>query len=74
MVTLREVPERRIAAVRYSGFWNEAGYLRNKSELESWVEQMGFTITGEAIWARYNSPFSLWFLRRNEVLIPVAAE
>jgi hypothetical protein len=29
-VTLRQEPERRMAAVRYSGFWSESGYLRNK--------------------------------------------
>ena len=27
--------------------------------------------SGAAIWARYNPPFMPWFLRRNEVLIPV---
>jgi len=73
-VTLRELPSRRMAVVRYSGFWNEEGYLRNKSDLEFWIDRMGLAIIGEAVWARYNSPFSLWFLRRNEVLIPVATE
>ena len=32
----------------------------------------GLAPTGGPVWARYNSPFSLWFLRRNEILIPVA--
>jgi len=71
-VTLRQVPARRLAAVRYSGFWSEEGYLRNKAALESWIEKKGLQTIGEPIWARYNAPFSLWFLRRNEVLIPIA--
>jgi len=72
-VTLRQVPARRMAAVRYSGFWSEKSYLRYKMELESWIDRMGLTIVGDAIWARYNPPFMPWFLRRNEVLIPVDA-
>jgi hypothetical protein len=71
-VTLRQVPARRIAAVRYSGSWSEKGYLRHKSELESWMRGKGLAAAGEPQWARYNSPFTLWFLRRNEILIPVA--
>jgi len=71
-VTLRQVPARRIAAVRYSGSWSEKGYLRHKSELESWMRAKGLAGAGAPQWARYNSPFSLWFLRRNEILIPVA--
>ena len=70
-VTLRQVPARRMAAVRYSGFWSEKGYLRYKLELESWIHEKGLIIVGDPIWARYNSPFTLWFLRRNEILIPV---
>ena len=70
-VTLRQVPARRIAAVRYSGFWNEKGYLRYKLELESWIREKGLTIVGDPIWARYNAPFTPWFFRRNEILIPV---
>lgn len=70
-VTLRQVPSRRMAAVRYSGFWSEKSYLRYRVKLESWIHESGFTIVGDPVWARYNSPFSLWFLRRNEILIPV---
>ena len=68
---LRQVPAQKMAAVRYSGTWSEKNYSRNKSELESWVLKNGLTTTGSEIWARYNAPFTPWFLRRNEVLIPV---
>ncbi|MEZ5501608.1 MAG: heme-binding protein [Halioglobus sp.] len=70
-VTLRQVPARKMAAVTYSGLWSESGYLTNKTNLEAWIAKKGFSIVGEPVWARYNSPFTLWFLRRNEVLIPV---
>jgi hypothetical protein len=73
-VTLRQVPARRMAAVRYTGFWSEKSYLRHKSELESWIHKKGLTIAGDPVWARYNPPFSPWFLRRNEILIPVDTE
>lgn len=72
-ITLRQVPARRVAAIQYSGFWSEKGYLRHKAELESWINRMGFTVVGVPIWARYNPPFMPWFLRRNEVLIPIDA-
>jgi len=70
-ITLRQVPARRMAAVRYSGFWSEKNYLRYKSELESWIQERGLTVVGDPIWARYNSPITPWFLRRNEILIPI---
>lgn len=70
-VKLRLVPARRVAAVRYSGVWSEERYQRYRGELESWIRQKGFTKLGEPVWARYNPPFTPWFLRRNEILIPV---
>jgi effector-binding domain-containing protein len=72
-VTIRKIPTRRMAAVRYSGFWSEKRFLRYKKELELWIEKNGFKAVGELIWARYNPPFTPWFLRRNEILIPIDA-
>jgi effector-binding domain-containing protein len=72
-VALRQVPARRMASVRYSGSWSEKGYRRNLGQLESWMRGKGLAMGGDPVWARYNSPFTLWFLRRNEILVPVTA-
>jgi hypothetical protein len=60
-----------MAAVRYSGTWSKASYQKNKAMLEEYIQKRGLTQTGKAVWARYDPPFMPWFLRRNEVLIPV---
>ena len=66
-IKLRQVPARRVAAVRYSGFWSEKKFLRYKQELESWITVNNLKVIGEPVWARYNPPFTPWFLRRNEI-------
>jgi effector-binding domain-containing protein len=73
-VKLRQVPGRRMAVVRYTGFWSESGYLKNKLKLKAWIRENEFTAVGDPIWARYNPPFTPWFLRRNEILIQVAPD
>ncbi len=72
-VRLRAIPAARMAAVRYSGRWSQKGYDRNLKRLRAWMKTQGLAPAGEPVWARYNAPFSLPFLRRNEVLIPLAA-
>jgi effector-binding domain-containing protein len=72
-VSIREVPARFVAAVAYSGFWSEKNYLSNLKKLQDWIANNRLTPVGEPIWARYNPPFMPWFLRRNEILVPVAA-
>ena len=73
-ISLRLVPAHRMAAVQYSGFWSEKKYLQHKMKLETWIGEEGLTIVGDPVWARYNPPFTLWFLRRNEILIPIDAK
>lgn len=72
LINLRQVPTRHMAALRYSGFWSESNYRDNLRELEEWVHAQGLTAAGAPVWARYDPPWTLWFLRRNEILIPVA--
>ena len=64
-------PGRLMAAVRYSGTWSEDGYKQNRAVLEAYIQKRGLIKAGEPIWARYDPPFMPWFLRRNEVLIPI---
>ena len=71
-VSLQAVSAQKMAAVRYSGTWSERAYLEHKHALQAWLQTQGYQADGEAKWARYNPPFTLWFLRRNEVLIPIA--
>ena len=70
-VQLREIPAREMAVVRYSGSWSASNYQRNEEKLLTWLAEQPYQIVGDPVWARYNSPFSLWFVRRNEILIPV---
>jgi effector-binding domain-containing protein len=71
-VTIRKIPARKIAAIRYSGTWSRKRYESHKDQLEEFIRDKDLSKTGqEPIWARYDPPFQLWFLRRNEVLIPI---
>ena len=70
-VRLRAIPARRMAAVRYSGTWSRQRYERNLARLREWMKAQGLAAAGDPVWARYNAPFTPWFLRRNEVLVPL---
>jgi hypothetical protein len=71
-VSIREVPPQLIACWRYSGRWTLASYREAEALLRERIESRGLVARGEPVLARYNPPFTPWFLRRNEVLIPVA--
>ncbi len=70
-VELREEPARLMAVLRYSGGWGESRYRGHEQKLLEAVADAGLTPIGMPIYARYNSPFSLPFLRRNEVMIEI---
>ena len=71
-VVLREVPAYRAAAVRYSGGWSEERYQKHLALLQEWIKQNKLETVGKPVWARYNAPFTPWFMRRNEILVALA--
>jgi len=72
-VVLREIPAYRAAAIRYSGRWTEKSYKKHLALLREWITSENFEVVGEPVWARYNAPFTPWFARRNEILIPISS-
>jgi len=66
-VQLRLVPAGTWAVIRYSGTWSQSNYLEHLGELKSALEAAGVATQGEPVLARYNSPFTPWFMRRNEI-------
>ena len=66
-VQLRVMPAGTWAVIRYSGTWSQANYLEHLGELKVSLEAVGVATQGEPVLARYNAPFTPWFLRRNEI-------
>ena len=70
-VRLLEIPGSKVAVIRYSGFWSEDGMREKTAELERWIQEQSLTPASQPRWAAYNPPWTLPFMRRNEVLVDV---
>lgn len=68
-VTLRAVPETRYAVIRFSGLAGEAKVAKKTAALFAWLKTKQLMPIGTPSLARYNPPWTLPFLRRNEVMI-----
>jgi hypothetical protein len=71
LVTIRELPAQKRAAIIFSGFNNEAKVLEKTKALEEWIKSKQLQAIGNPQFARYNPPWSIPFMRRNEILITV---
>jgi len=70
-VELRAVPEELAAVARYSGRWRSASYEQQTGQLLRAVNDAGLETTGPPRFARFDPPWTPWFRRRNEVIVPV---
>ncbi|KHD88266.1 MAG: heme-binding protein [Bdellovibrio sp. ArHS] len=73
-VHLRQLPARKVAVYTYSGSWSESRYQEKLKILQESLKKAGLETAGEPVLARYNSPFQLWFLRRNEIWIEIKSK
>lgn len=70
-VVLKKIPMRRYAAIRFSGMANEASLTRQTKELAGYLKSRNITPLSQPIYAFYNPPWTLPFMRRNEVLFEI---
>ncbi|MCC6497441.1 MAG: heme-binding protein [Propionibacteriaceae bacterium] len=73
-IRVREVPTQLAAATSFTGRWSEQIYRDQLAKLRNVVSQAGLEIIGQPRFARFDPPWTPWFLRHNEVVQPVAAD
>lgn len=70
-VKIKQVDSRRCAVIKFSGTVNEEKFNAKAQALEAWIKSEHLTKIGVPELARYNPPWTLPFLRRNEVIIEI---
>jgi hypothetical protein len=71
-VKLKEIDGKRFAVIRFSGFAGENSLKRHTAQLTEFVKAKKLIAVSAPTYAFYNPPWTLPFLRRNEVMIEVA--
>lgn len=73
-VTLVEVPAKKFAVIRFTGSYDNLEKRGDKAEqLSKWLStQSQYKKLSDPVFAGYDPPFTIPFLRRNEVFIEIA--
>ena len=66
-IGLREIPARTYAVLTYSGSNTASTVQERTDQLLAWLQAQGIAPIGQPQLARYNPPWTLPFLRRNEI-------
>jgi len=70
-ITFKTLPPTQFAVIRFSGIATKASVERQSNLLRAFMKDRGIQGAGEPIKASYNAPWTLPFMRRNEVWIEV---
>lgn len=68
-ITIIEVPPQTYGVIKFSGLAGSEKVAVKTVELQSWMQTQKLTLTGTPELARYNPPWTLPFMRRNEIMI-----
>ena len=61
----------RFASVSFKGTQNDKKVAKYTARLREFISQNGYGVTGEPVYGFYDPPFVPWFLRDNEILLPI---
>lgn len=71
-VRLLALPPTQMAVVRFSGLVWPSTITARTAALQDFIRKHRLKAAGAPALAQYNPPWTLWFLRRNEMMIPLA--
>lgn len=71
-VTLKTLEARRFAVIRFSGTAGQERIGAHEDALRAFMEAKGLKAGSEPVYAFFNPPWTLPFLRRNEVMVEIA--
>lgn len=67
-VKLIKIPAKRFVAIRFSGSHTDENMAEHQAQLEAYIKQEKLRTRGKPVFAFYNPPWTLPFLKRNEVM------
>jgi len=73
-VNLKHLAAKRFAAIRFSGSARDASLRRHTERLSDFIREKGLRPLSPPAFAFYNPPWTLPFLRRNEIMIEIAQQ
>lgn len=73
-VALIAVPATRFAAIRFSGFASQDGLSQHEAQLRTFMAERSLIAANTPQYAFYNAPWTLPFMRRNDIMIEIAAK
>lgn len=68
-VRLVQVPAKTYAVVRFSGLASANNIRRHEMELEAYLRRQNLTQAATPVYAFFNPPWTLPFMRRNEIMV-----
>lgn len=71
MIVLKEVPSKKVAVLTYTGFLSEHVIEEKANELKNWLTEQGYKSQSTPRSAGFDPPWTLPFLRRNEIHIDI---
>jgi len=71
LVSIKQRSSQKFAVIRFSGLVDEEKMEKKVAELKQWTDNKKLKVLGNPELARYNPPWTLPFLRRNEVMLEV---
>ena len=72
-VAVMKLKAQKYGSVSFKGTQNDKKVSENLAKLEAFIAENDYEVSGPPVYAFYDPPFIPWFLRDNEILLPVVA-